>query len=576
MSLVTAHTGRPRFVTGTTQEGGTTGCLVALRASGPTMLTLHVLLFGQPDLSGQVPLQVCTKLDAGFNMLINPEMQLEDVHSDSLLEGFDVSVRRSVLTRLALPYNITVLPTYAELQVRTRSGECDIGWAPFFQSGNRERCIPDGAVCADLNSSAPWEAKRCCVDFSVEYLDWTMSALSQASIGADFFTIFFAVITEPFMINFTSFLLIWITIFGHLMWVIERSQNADEFPKAYLDGVDDGLWWAAVTVTTVGYGDKSPRSAFGRALAVGWMIGGISMVAILTGHTANRFTEMKGAESIMSVDDLSGSRVCSYAYAFEQGWLQPSTGPLVAVIREQISDCAELLRDGEVDVVVMDTPIMAYYVSSTPWAMADDSLTISHFALSHPPMGFVFPEPATGAQGAELRELINAEMIDFIDSSLDISLQRRWFPNVIGVPEEQYVMWMVILALVLAVAWVALGRIASVSRSVRRQRQFPKAETQLPPAAVTALHELDKFADIAGSVLIGPEKTSKGSLDDTEGDRLMAVEAKIDQLCSQLLTQRVSKSDNSSSVRLSATKVVVMEPGNPEPTPVVTADTACV
>jgi voltage-gated potassium channel len=51
----------------------------------------------------------------------------------------------------------------------------------------------------------------------------------------------------------------------------------------------DGLWWAAATVTTVGYGDYTPKSTPGRALGMILMAVGIGCVALLTGAIAERF-----------------------------------------------------------------------------------------------------------------------------------------------------------------------------------------------------------------------------------------------------------------------------------------------
>ncbi|MBM3690611.1 MAG: two pore domain potassium channel family protein [Actinobacteria bacterium] len=48
----------------------------------------------------------------------------------------------------------------------------------------------------------------------------------------------------------------------------------------------DSLWWAAVTVTTVGYGDKFPVSSEGRWIAVGLMITGIAVVGSITASLA--------------------------------------------------------------------------------------------------------------------------------------------------------------------------------------------------------------------------------------------------------------------------------------------------
>jgi hypothetical protein len=55
----------------------------------------------------------------------------------------------------------------------------------------------------------------------------------------------------------------------------------------------DGIWWAIVTLTTVGYGDYSPESFLGRWLAAGVMAGGIGTVAILTGILADEIREAK-------------------------------------------------------------------------------------------------------------------------------------------------------------------------------------------------------------------------------------------------------------------------------------------
>jgi voltage-gated potassium channel len=64
----------------------------------------------------------------------------------------------------------------------------------------------------------------------------------------------------------------------------------------------DGLWWAVVTTTTVGYGDISPTTTGGRLLAAALMIAGIGMLGALTGEVAERFLAMRTAESDTSGD----------------------------------------------------------------------------------------------------------------------------------------------------------------------------------------------------------------------------------------------------------------------------------
>ena len=65
---------------------------------------------------------------------------------------------------------------------------------------------------------------------------------------------------------------------------------------------------------------------------------------------------------------------CGYAATFEQPWLQ---GVRVGkVVRATVAECAELLRTREIDGVLMDTPIMAYYRTQAAWTL-DTPLTIS-------------------------------------------------------------------------------------------------------------------------------------------------------------------------------------------------------
>jgi voltage-gated potassium channel len=53
----------------------------------------------------------------------------------------------------------------------------------------------------------------------------------------------------------------------------------------------DALWWAIVTVTTVGYGDRYPVTAGGRAVAVVLMLVGIGLIGVLTATVASVFVK---------------------------------------------------------------------------------------------------------------------------------------------------------------------------------------------------------------------------------------------------------------------------------------------
>ena len=64
-----------------------------------------------------------------------------------------------------------------------------------------------------------------------------------------------------------------------------------------IDSFGDSLWWAATTVTTVGYGDTSPVTPAGRAVAVLLMISGIALFGVITANLAAYLVERSPGRS---------------------------------------------------------------------------------------------------------------------------------------------------------------------------------------------------------------------------------------------------------------------------------------
>ena len=60
--------------------------------------------------------------------------------------------------------------------------------------------------------------------------------------------------------------------------------------------VSEGMWWAIVTATSVGYGDVVPASGLGRLVATLLMLAGISFVALLSAATAAYLVDIEGEE----------------------------------------------------------------------------------------------------------------------------------------------------------------------------------------------------------------------------------------------------------------------------------------
>lgn len=82
------------------------------------------------------------------------------------------------------------------------------------------------------------------------------------------------------IIIFMMFVLVAAVILGTMMYSFEADKNAE------FDSVLTGIYWAVVTITTVGYGDIAPVTAPGRFLSVLVMLLGYSIIAVPTGIVA--------------------------------------------------------------------------------------------------------------------------------------------------------------------------------------------------------------------------------------------------------------------------------------------------
>jgi voltage-gated potassium channel Kch len=71
-----------------------------------------------------------------------------------------------------------------------------------------------------------------------------------------------------------------VVVFGAL----ERIVDPKTFSSVWL-----GMWWALQTVTTVGYGDVVPDQATGKVIAAFLMLGGLSLIAVLTAAVTSGF-----------------------------------------------------------------------------------------------------------------------------------------------------------------------------------------------------------------------------------------------------------------------------------------------
>ncbi|XP_068712179.1 potassium voltage-gated channel subfamily B member 1-like [Montipora foliosa] len=79
---------------------------------------------------------------------------------------------------------------------------------------------------------------------------------------------------------------------GICVWALETKKNSKEFGSPFCYGIFDGFWWAFVTMATVGYGDKTPKTLMARMFSVIWIMIGITLCSMLTATLSSAFTNV--------------------------------------------------------------------------------------------------------------------------------------------------------------------------------------------------------------------------------------------------------------------------------------------
>jgi ABC-type amino acid transport substrate-binding protein len=306
--------------------------------------------------------------------------------------GFSIDLWDAVAREAGLDYRYVVVETVVEALAAVESGEAEVGIAAITITEERERVL----------------------DFSLPYFRSGLGILTRLDDQPGFIDATLAAIT-PSVLRLLLALLVIIIVAGHVIWLIERRRNPSQFPQDYLHGVWEGIWWAAVTLTTVGYGDKTPLGIPGRLFGLFWMFAGLFIIANFTAGVTASLTAERLTASIAGPGDLPGRTVATVAGSTSDDWLTDQG--IFHRTTELIEESYALLAAGEVEAVVYDFPVLQYYVLNSD----DGNLVMA---------GGVFNTEVYGialGQDSIYRERIDQALLRVIENGTYSDIHQRWF-----------------------------------------------------------------------------------------------------------------------------------------------------
>ncbi len=195
---------------------------------------------------------------------------------------------------------------------------------------------------------------------------------------------------------------------GLLLWLFERKANPQFEPDARA-GIWSGFWWSAVTMTTVGYGDKAPKTVPGRILGIVWMFASIILISSFTAAVASQLTADRIQSTVNGEEDLRRAKVGAKAGESPETVLR-SMG-VVPVAFPSIAEGLDALARGEIDAFVHDAPVLQYEIVHGENRLAE-RLSVLPKVMRVEEYGIAVARPADPARRNELRDRVNRALLE--------------------------------------------------------------------------------------------------------------------------------------------------------------------
>jgi ABC-type amino acid transport substrate-binding protein len=299
--------------------------------------------------------------------------------------GISIELWRQIADKLDLNYQFKEL-SIPQILKGVTDGSLDAGVAAFTITSEREKKL----------------------DFSHSFYS---TGLGIAVLGKDrnpFISMIKSVTSLPFLKVAFSLASLLFGI-GFFIWFIEHKHNPVQFEDTPVKGIFSGFWWSAVTMTTVGFGDKTPRTVPGRLLGIVWMFSGIILISSFTAAITSSLTVARLESKIRTIADLPNVSVGTINNTTSELFLKDRH--IFYITYPSPLEGLKAVQKGEIDAFLYDAPILRYLVLQT----SADEIKVIHQQIARQDYGIAL------SQGSPLREPINQAMLE--------NLQEGWWAD---------------------------------------------------------------------------------------------------------------------------------------------------
>jgi len=309
------------------------------------------------------------------------------------LRGFCIDMAKIICERNGLKPEFIYYKTVPEVLNAVKTGECDINFSGITITAAREKIV----------------------DFSHPFFDSGLMVAIKENPENRLSKLALKILK---VIGYSVLVfLIGLTVVAHAIWFLEKSDNDPKsFPTAYKKGILDAYWWAVVTMTTVGYGDKCPKKPIGRIIASIWMFIGIIWFAAFTATLTSSLTLSRIEHGeIEGLKDLGNKRISVIKGTTSENFIRYHD--VTVMLAETLDDLIRSLKAETVDALVYDAPALMYM------AKQDTAIKVVGEMFDEQRYGVVFRQGAKN----QYKEIFNVAILEMQKSGEYQRIYNKWF-----------------------------------------------------------------------------------------------------------------------------------------------------
>ena len=176
------------------------------------------------------------------------------------------------------------------------------------------------------------------------------------------------------------------------------------FGDRIVKGLGHGIWWAVVTMTTVGYGDKAPKTFGGRVVAIFWMFASIILISSFTAAITTTMTvgELRG--KVRGFNDLYNVRTGSLGHSRSLEYL--GENGISAMPFRSLQDGLQAVAENNIIAFVHDEAVLKHLVKTE----YPGQLNVLDETFNHYYIGMAL------SSGSPMREQLNRSLLKVMKS----------------------------------------------------------------------------------------------------------------------------------------------------------------